>query len=70
MVEKLDAKEMAECRRHLHYKPTRSESLLARIDEIDIEINQLIRIRATYEVELAKIAKEKNDQNRTETNPH
>lgn len=47
-----DSELIAEVHRHLHLRPTRKEWLVAAINEIALEINDLLRIKAEYEQEL------------------
>lgn len=43
-----------EVRYWLHRRPRRKESLIARIEEINLEISELLRVKAHYETELEK----------------
>lgn len=49
-----DPKAVKEMRRWLHYAPSRKESLIARLEEVNLEISELLRIKAHYEAELEK----------------
>ena len=62
MAEQIDYETWKEVEKELRYKRTPLEIVLARLEQLDEQIDQLTRVKAKYEQELDNLTKEENGE--------